>query len=125
MDAVLSDTIRRKGRTLFFVDLHVIGIDVGLGVHAPLAIVLGGEDRLFGSGSPAVVGGLFFGAFNLEVLDKEEGVALRVRTMFDEPQDDGSVFVRMSCPFPFCGGFAVGKIDVASDLSPIGFKVKC
>ena len=56
---------------------------------------------------------------------EREGVALRVRTMFDEPQDDGSVFVRMSCPFPFCGGFAVGKIDVASDLSPIGFKVKC
>ena len=41
MQDVLSDTIRRKGRTLFFVDLHVEGIDVGLGVHAPLSIVLG------------------------------------------------------------------------------------
>ena len=125
MDAVLSDTIRRKGRTLFFVDLHVEGINVGPGVHAPLAIVLGGEDRLLGSILSAVVGRASLRLPDFEVLDKEEGVALRVRTMFDEPQDDGSVFVRMSCPFPFCGGFAVGKIDVASDLSPIGFKVKC
>ena len=41
MHDVLSDTIRRKGRTLFFVDLHMEGINVGPGIHAPLSIVLG------------------------------------------------------------------------------------
>ena len=125
MDEALSDTIRRKGRTLFFVDLHVEGINVGPGVHAPLAIVLGGEDRLFGSGSPAVVGGLCFGTFNLEVLQKKEWVSLRVCAMLDEPQDDGSVFVGMFRPFQFGGRFTVGKMDVTAYLFPVGLKVKC
>ena len=74
MHDVLSDTIRRKGRTLFFVDLHVEGIDVLLGVHAPLAIVLGGEDRLFGSGSPAVVGGLFAFCLPTILFDGADGI---------------------------------------------------
>ena len=125
MHDVLSDTIRRKGRTLFFVDLHVEGINVGPGVHAPLAIVLGGEDRLLGSILSAVVGRASLRLPDFEVLDKEEGVALRVRTMFDEPQDDGSVFVGMFRPFQFGGRFTVGKMDVTAYLFPVGLKVKC
>ena len=65
---------RRKGRTLLFIDLHVIGIDVGLGVHAPLSIVLGWEDRLLGSGSPAVVGGLFAFCLPAIFFDGADGI---------------------------------------------------
>ena len=103
----------------------MIGVDVGLGVHAPLAVVHGGENRLFGSSFAAVVGGLSFGAFNLEVLNEKERVPLRVCAVFDKPQDDGFVFVGMFRPFDFRSGFAVGKIDVATDPIPVGFKVKC
>ena len=71
------DGIPTKGRTLLFVDLHVEGIDVLLGVHAPLAIVLGGEDRLFGSILSAVVGRASLRLPDFEVLDKEEKKGLR------------------------------------------------
>lgn len=101
------------------------GLDVVPGVHAPLAVVKGREDRFFGRGLSSVVNGLCLGTFKLEVLKEEEGVPLRVGTMLDEPQDDGFVFVGMFRPFKFCGRFAVGKIDVTAYLFPVGLKVKC
>ena len=82
----MSATSRHNGRKgLFFIDLHVIGIDVGLGVHTPFAIVLGGENRLFGSSFSAVVVRLAFGVFNLEVLNEKVWVSLRVFAVFDKP----------------------------------------
>ena len=72
-----------------------------------------------------VVEGHGFDRSEFEVLNEEERIALWVCTMFNEPQDNGSVFVGVSRPFAFGGGFAVGKMDVASDLLPVCFKVKC
>ena len=86
-----DNNIAKMNDDLFLVDLHVIGINVGLGVHSPLSVVLSGEDRFMGSSLSAVVGGLSFGDSlpDFEVLNEEKGVSTMVGTMFLDPAHDG------------------------------------
>ena len=113
----LSDCIRRKRRSQFcyaasgrnyategdnlllFWKLQMIGIDVGLGVHAEDAIVGGGEDLESGrDGTTAVVGGLSFGTRRGKVQDKEIRIPLRIIAMLFEPRHDRLVLLGMIVP---------------------------
>ena len=83
---------------LFFIDLHVIGIDVGLGVHAPGAVVFGGEDRDFGKfGLSAVVDRALVGLLGRIVTDGIDGMVVdelaRADLIPDSPVD-GALFVK-------------------------------
>ena len=66
-------------------------VDVGLGIHAPCAVVLRGEDGLLGKLClSAVVSGLFLGFLaKREVLDKEIGILIGLCAVLSEVVDDG------------------------------------
>ena len=70
---------------------HMEFIDVGLGVHAPRAVVFGGEDGHFGKPCfSAVVDGVVFGLdVGSEVLNEEIRVLIRLCAVPPEVVDDG------------------------------------
>ena len=95
------------------------GIDVLLGVHAPLAVVLGRENRLLGSGSSAVVGGLFAFCLPAIFFDGADGIIVHKSFLRQFTRDVAKgyslLFLAEGEPIAACAFFFAGTGSVIKE----------